>query len=713
MTCKNAPAGTWSFAPTISLQLFTWHPYDTIVQFIGSYVRQLTLDNPRDEAKIIEHLAVHSSHLDQLFLRSATTITSINVDRSHLAVVFSRLTRLTIQIAPLFEPFVFFSRLEDVFKGSSLRMALEHLVISCGPTTLEEKEMFGRTLSRFAATLTFVSVPLTISPDEAATLFSQCESLKRFEGLNLSHPMTANGWDDFAMRFFRALASTRVGTDVFVTENWLDNSLLANWLINTDQSGVSLVQRLEESGFDMMISPECCAHILNGHCLKPSKWHIEEFLDLLEAQSSPILPPTDSIKLELASSQFWKIAVVRQLDTTTLDRCVRMFGSPSMNLFPYVTREHQVLWLLRSISKEQALEHLAETQHLRLSPSVSHLLARNLVEIVAAGLGDCSFLAMTGIQAFMQFLDAIRKDNDELLRLAVKATGWKNITPEMRGAALWKLCIGSGTSEDGQPTLFYWIDLISADPLPGVAFLATESACTLAARAFETYTSCPYPCMGLMEVIWRLKEQFLPQFELCALELQLFLFQKLIAYIACFQDKHFSRGESLSTYVYGPLGKMHSRSGSFSTATALKTILQSPKPHRRLCEMLLKLADEADRMTYDLDNQNKCSGQVAGILRSTFPKRWGAISVACLDYVNVNDLNFFDDRLHFNLVDCALMRSKFQSSFDTIGRIVRQGGRASPRGLRNTKQLDKESFEFYSQLVDSIETGQEKDACNT
>eukprot|EP01122_Echinamoeba_exundans_P008854 TRINITY_DN3014_c0_g2_i1.p1 TRINITY_DN3014_c0_g2~~TRINITY_DN3014_c0_g2_i1.p1 ORF type:complete len:800 (-),score=115.00 TRINITY_DN3014_c0_g2_i1:15-2414(-) len=514
LTCKSAPQRTWSLVTSVDIHEFSeysFQPYDSIVQYTTSTLREIELRNVQDAELILTHLKDHCPRLEKLTVEQAV-FPELAAWPQLVADILPRLSSLVID---MFEVPDWGSPESDdspevmakIFKLIRSPIKLEELRMSflLPEEDMKEWKFSDVVLSKLPSLRRLDShIPI----DMAHKVLPALPKLELLT-LDIVHP----GYDpsspsdehtrvkcEVARSTLREFVTAPALMDLSFYDEYKSVDII-EWLHQQDLPSDSILEVLSEVGWKIKLSAGAVHSLLK--ILSISAFNFDQLFQQILSNHYALLPTRDEL-VPHASSLFEPIASVLEPQSIrlfvdifgpvkpnprafmpkvirefSLDRAECLYdlkiidadaltGSDYAcgNLFSQVTSGAAFDWLTGKMPKSEAERLLRERPSRRqnryeepVCPAIKYLPLRELVQRVREF--SPSLLANPDEEEFLLVVSsAIKANSVEKLQIIVEWAGPQTISADILGAALGLFCKDGRIFE--MPSFVYWLQLLDS-----------------------------------------------------------------------------------------------------------------------------------------------------------------------------------------------------------------------------------------------------------
>jgi hypothetical protein len=498
----------WSLAPAIDITDCTLEPYDSIIQFTGTRLRDVSLCTTRDFPSIVKHLDANCPHLETVSF-SVSVLRSFNLFHPHVARLLSRVSHLTIferSDPPPNENFDDWHTLQQLLSDAAKikRISISHIFFDFTPMGPGREIGLQRVIDLLKPSLRSVRVSMT-GLKLMLDAVQHCELLEEF----LSAPVVRDKqFKRLGKRLIDTLSSTKVGANITFIDSHKSSGveweLLPAMLVEIGCKCV--IEILETSHLKRAIHPRHCVQIMAQYCVdKPAE--IEPFVTSLANGAYKSLPPLADVIPYLYQEGFWMTAasyvpvatiraLVEQLGPPVADefdascglvarsdfseetiqslKSCGLIGDPhflrlsdqqNCNIFHFVKTCASLEWIVSHMNDQDITQLIHQPSSNYCGTPMSYWIAQECPQYVHAlisRLGEKAVLSLTNAAGQRSaIINCALSGNTGLLERIVAATGLSNFTSETLGGILWDLAFNNYCDNR---FFVYWVDLLEKNP---------------------------------------------------------------------------------------------------------------------------------------------------------------------------------------------------------------------------------------------------------
>eukprot|EP01122_Echinamoeba_exundans_P008855 TRINITY_DN3014_c0_g3_i1.p1 TRINITY_DN3014_c0_g3~~TRINITY_DN3014_c0_g3_i1.p1 ORF type:complete len:822 (+),score=107.99 TRINITY_DN3014_c0_g3_i1:173-2638(+) len=321
---KAAAADTWSLVPRIEFLDVVKDPYDTIIQYTGSFLRHIDLRTSRDYPAILAHVRDSCLGLGSLNLHGGLMVEFSHLDQD-LASICSRITSLEIHGD---DHRLNVNRLRDVLSCMREPCQITTLSLRISHDSPESRASWQEIMSALPR-LRRIKTNLSASAN-LRDFFSTCHELEEI----ITHLANwqVGDWALYAAACIQELSDTKVGINIkFESESLLSRLLSA---LTPFESVKDIMTFLHKSGLRHPIHIDNVVDFLAR--LTTSRLHGEfiPFLRQIESGSaSSLLPSVEQLASSPNLHLLWE-TVVHDLPAQTFLEVVEILGAPAVPQAP-------------------------------------------------------------------------------------------------------------------------------------------------------------------------------------------------------------------------------------------------------------------------------------------------------------------------------------------------------------------------------------------
>jgi hypothetical protein len=524
---KSAAEETWSLAPSLHLVYSIPTPYDTIIQYTSSMLREVSIASAFDYPTVLKHLRDHCPNLQRLRITSKLLMTFDRFDEV-LGAILQRVKRFKVT----------HDELSDAADPTErLLQAISHFQTYPRINSVD-LEWPTRNLTALKAVLAKLPsleefrMPLHREHIDFFELFSESVLLERIGGLYGE----IDGWLEFCLSWIPAMSDTRIGLNLSmapITNGKLDSRFgfdkdIPVLLIPTAEiSFLDFLKEVSSAGLQQQLKPDL---LLSFIAQSVRSGGVDELIAfMLSPNAPPFLPRPQELARLLRTSVITMWSFISRLSRPTLEAIFKSMGAPEIsplslvgsalsrsefdpsimklfseiniegvsdshmsqslqdaaeNWFVLASTPGAVKWLLNTLSDEKIRKSMVQPVpdggFFRAVLWYCSLDRMDLVDALVEHFGDDSnfLFSFPDETQFMDFALYCRSKTDlDHLKRAVVATGSDLISPSTRAYVLWYLWDNPIQNEDTRKMLNYWIDVIAegSEPDFGSLFFNDDS----------------------------------------------------------------------------------------------------------------------------------------------------------------------------------------------------------------------------------------------